>query len=307
MQLTFLGTGAGMPAKERNVASIALSWLNKEGEIWLFDCGEATQHQLLHTSLKPRKIARIFITHLHGDHIFGLLGLLSSRSFLDGTTPLFIYGPAGIRTFIETGLDVSQTHLRYSLHIEEIQDGWELHTNQAVVSAKQLKHGIPSFGFRICEHAQPGTLLVEKLRALHVTPGPIYQQLKEGVDVLLEDGRLLVASEFVGPKKKGRIVTILGDTRPTQASVALAKGADVLIHEATFSEKEAEHAVRFFHSTTKEAVKIAKESNVRELILTHISARFQGDAFVSFVEEAKHCFPSVTIASDFLTYSISRT
>ncbi|HSH25030.1 MAG TPA: ribonuclease Z, partial [Massilibacterium sp.] len=242
MQLTFLGTGAGMPAKERNVSSIALTWLNASGEVWLFDCGEATQHQILRTSIKPSKISRIFITHLHGDHIYGLLGLLSSRSFLNGTTPLYLYGPVGIRSFVETGLRVSGTHLNYQLVIEEMSEEMEWSTERATVTVRTLQHGIPSFGYRICEHDKVGPLQIEKLNALHIPKGPHFKLLKKGVDVSLQDGRVLKAKDFIGPKQKGRVVTILGDTRPTEASIELAKDADVCVHEATFSEREKDHA-----------------------------------------------------------------
>ena len=123
MEMTFLGTGAGMPSKERNVSAIALHLLQEENHIWLFDCGEATQHQILHTTIKPRKINKIFITHLHGDHIFGLPGLLSSRSFQGGEEKVTVHGPEGIKQYIETSLEISKTHLNYPLEIHEINDG----------------------------------------------------------------------------------------------------------------------------------------------------------------------------------------
>src|SRR5699024_2373757 len=141
MELIFLGTGAGLPSKERNVSAIALSLLQEINSIWLFDCGEATQHQILHTSIKPRKINKIFITHLHGDHIFGLPGLLGSRSFQDGEA-LTIYGPKGIKNFVETSLEVSATHLTYPLYIEEITEGIIFENNHFTVTAAQLEHGV---------------------------------------------------------------------------------------------------------------------------------------------------------------------
>lgn len=151
MEITFLGTGAGVPSKERNVSALALSLLQEENHIWLFDCGEATQHQILHTSIKPRKINKIFITHLHGDHIFGLPGFLSSRSFQGGEEELTIYGPKGIKQFVETSIQISQSHLSYPIHYIEIEDGSVIKEHNFTIHVKQLDHGIPSYGYRIEE------------------------------------------------------------------------------------------------------------------------------------------------------------
>src|SRR6478735_12438794 len=134
MELLFLGTGAGVPAKQRNVSSLALELLQERGAVWLFDCGEATQHQILHTTVKPRRIEKVFITHLHGDHIYGLPGFLGTRSFQGATSPLTVYGPAGLESFIKTALTVSGTYLRYDLDIIEIYDGQTIDAGFATVS-----------------------------------------------------------------------------------------------------------------------------------------------------------------------------
>ena len=160
MELLFLGTGSGVPSKGRNVSAIALQLLEERGATWLFDCGEATQHQILHTPVRPGRIEKIFITHLHGDHLFGLPGLLGSRSFQGGDTPLVVYGPQGISTFIETALSVSGTRIKYGLDVVEIKEGLVFEDEQFVVTAKLLDHGMPSYGFRIVEKDLPGTLLV---------------------------------------------------------------------------------------------------------------------------------------------------
>ncbi len=173
MELIFLGTGAGIPSKERNVSAVALNLLQELNSIWLFDCGEATQHQILHTSIKPRKINKIFITHMHGDHIFGLPGLLSSRSFQGGKELLTVYGPSGIKNYIETSLQASGTHLTYPLAIKEIEEGQLFDDPLFTVYCKKLEHGIPSYGYRIVEKEKPGELLVEKLKSTGIQPGPI--------------------------------------------------------------------------------------------------------------------------------------
>ncbi|MGP3559905.1 ribonuclease Z [Geobacillus sp. BK01] len=306
MELLFLGTGAGVPAKERNVSSVALQLLDERGATWLFDCGEATQHQILHTAIRPRRIEHIFITHLHGDHLFGLPGLLSSRSFQSGETPLTVFGPKGIRAFVETALSLSGTRLRYELNIAEIEEGVIFDDETFQVIAKRLDHGMPSYGFRVVEKDLPGPLLVDRLKALGVRPGPIYQEIKQGKTVVLEDGTVLDGREFVGPPQKGRIVAVLGDTRFCEAAIELARDADVVVHEATFAAAEQRLAHDYFHSTTADAAEVARRAGAKRLILTHISSRYQGEAALKLLDEARRVFPNTELAADFASFSIPR-
>ncbi|WP_243524254.1 ribonuclease Z [Bacillus pseudomycoides] len=307
MEFVFLGTGAGVPSKGRNVSAIALQLLEERGETWLFDCGEATQHQILHTSVRPRRIEKIFITHLHGDHIFGLPGLLGSRSFQGGTTPLTVYGPQGIKQFIEVALSVSSTHVKYPLEIVEItEEGIVFEDKQFSVETKRLSHGIECFGYRIVEKDIQGQLLVEKLLEEGVKPGPIFKRLKDGETVELEDGRVLHGNDFIGPPQKGRIITILGDTRYCEASNQLAQDADVLVHEATFAAEDERQAHDYFHSTTEQAARIAVQANVKRLILTHISSRYQGDTYKELLKEAQALFTNAEIAMDLKHFPVER-
>jgi ribonuclease Z len=299
LDLFFLGTGAGMPAKLRNVTSIALKLLEERGAVWLFDVGEATQHQILHTSLKPRRIEKIFITHLHGDHIYGLPGLLSSRSFQGGESEVTVYGPKGIKEYIEMSLSLSQTYLKYPLSIIEISEGIIFEDDQFIVEARLLEHGIPSYGYRIMEKDRPGTLLADKLIEAGVQPGPIFRQIKNGESITLEDGRVLDPNEFLGPEQKGRVVTILGDTRYCENALLLAKEADLLIHEATFSKGEETLAYDYFHSTTYQAADIARKAGCKQLCLTHISSRYDRNDWRELVAEAMETFPNTDIAEDF--------
>jgi ribonuclease Z len=304
LDIFFLGTGAGIPAKLRNVTSIALKLLEERGSIWLFDVGEATQHQILHTSVKPRRIEKIFITHLHGDHIYGLPGLLASRSFQGGESEVTVFGPKGLKEYITISLSISQTYLKYPLKIVEIAEGVIFEDEQFIVEARLLEHGIPSYGYRIVEKDRPGTLLADKLVEAGVQPGPIFRKIKGGETVTLEDGTVIVPSDFLGPAQKGRIVTILGDTRYCENAISLAWDADLLIHEATFSKGEEKLAFDYFHSTTHQAAEVANLAGSKQLCLTHISSRYDRQAWQELVTEAREVFANTDIAEDFKEINI---
>lgn len=307
MELEFLGTGAGSPSKSRNVSAVALKLLDEIKKIWLFDVGEGTQHQILNTTIRPRKIDKIFITHMHGDHIFGLPGFLSSRSFQGGEKmgPLTIYGPKGISDFVNISLKVSQTKLSYELNFVELEEeGLLLENDRFKVYAYKLDHRIECWGYRIEEKDYPGELQVEKLREAKVPSGPIYGRLKAGEVVTLEDGRTIDGKDFIGKAKKGRIVTILGDTRQTPNLKLLAKDADVLVHESTFGKGEGKLARNYHHSTCVQAATLAKKVGVKQLLLTHISARYVGKMVKVLEKEAKKVFPNTKVVKDFDTFNI---
>lgn len=301
MELEFLGTGAGLPAKHRNVTSIALRLLAERNAVWLFDCGEGTQMQILHTTIKPRKIEKIFISHLHGDHVFGLPGLITSRSNQAGDKPLELYGPKGLEDFVRTSLKISKTHLNYPLKFIEISSDEQtlFEDDQFIVTCKKLDHGIASYGFRVTEKDHKGELQVEKLKTLGIKPGPVYGKLKQGESITLADGRIINGEDFVGEDKKGRIVTILGDTRYTSNAIDLAKSANVLVHESTFNKHEEKLAKSYYHSTTQQAATVAKKAGVDQLILTHISARYLNKDAFELEKEAREVFSHTVVARDF--------
>lgn len=306
MQLEFLGTGAGSPARYRNVTSVALRLLEELNEVWLFDAGEGTQHQMLRSTIRPRKITKIFVTHLHGDHIFGLPGLLSSRSFQGGDDRLDLYGPHGIKQYVETSLRLSQTHLTYRINYHELSDdgGVVFENEKFRVLALPLDHRILSFGYRIVEADHEGELLVDRLRELDVPAGPLYGKLKHGEDITLSDGRIIYAKDVVGEPKIGRIVTILGDTRRTPNIDVLMDQASVVVHESTYGKDEAKLARSYHHSTNLQAAQAATNQHVGRLLLTHISARYPGRLANELAYSAQSVFKNTRVVNDFDVYEI---
>src|SRR5579862_5280007 len=308
MKLTFLGTSAGTPTRSRNVTSIALQWI-QEGSVWLFDCGEGTQQQILRSPLSLSRIQRIFFTHLHGDHLFGLPGLLSTRSLIDPNSSLIeIYGPEGLEKFIDCALEVSRARLAYPISVHVISEGLVYEDEIREVHCRRLTHGaMPSFGYAIVEKPRAGEFDAEKAAALGIPAGPLYGKLKGGERVTLSDGRIVDGKELVGASKPGRKVVICGDTGETMNTVQLAQEADVLIHEATFAAAEEERAQAMGHSTTTTAARAARDAGVKTLILTHISGRYEGQdrsQLASLLDEARAIFPNTYVAEDFWTFDV---
>lgn len=304
MQLQFLGTGAGTPGRERNVTSIALDLQGVRNATWLFDCGEATQHQILRTPIKPGKIEKIFITHLHGDHIFGLPGLLTSRSMNGSTDPMTIYGPAGLKTFVETTLSLSGSWLTFPLEIIEISAGEVCNDEHFRVTAYPMTHPVECYGYRIDEHDKPGALDAAKLAADGIPAGPYFYDLKHGKRVTLPDGRTLNGWDYVGDKIKGRSLAIFGDTAPTAAANEMAAGVDLMVHEATLEVAMEEKANSRGHSTTAQAAKVALESGAKRLIVTHLSTRYLRGDSERLLAECRAVFEYTEMAHDFAVFPL---
>jgi len=303
MELTMLGTAAGRPMEGRNVTAAALAMPPRRGTFWLFDCGEGTQHQMLRAGLKLGKLERIFVTHLHGDHIFGLPGLLGSRSSMGCEEPLTVHGPHGIRHWLETTFGVTESHIHYKLEIHEIggDEGVVYEDGEFTVKAAPLNHRIACYGYRIEERPRPGKLDAAKLAELGVPQGPLYARLKRGEDVTLPDGRVIRAADVTGPPIPGRVIAILGDTTPCEAAVRLAEGADLVVHEATFEASLSGKAAEYGHSTTAEAARTARDAHAARLLLTHYSGRYRDEDLPRLEAEAREIFPTSAAARDLLT------
>lgn len=304
MELTFLGTSAGVPCKTRNVTAIVFNPLNNQPCYWLFDCGEGTQHQMLHTPFNPGKLSKIFITHLHGDHIFGLPGLLCSRSMSGNENPLTVYGPKGIRQFIEMALRLSGSWTDFPLEVIEITAGEVFCDDEFRVTAYPLTHPLECYGYRIEQHDKPGALNAARLKAQGITPGPLFQQLKRGESVTLEDGRVIHGNDYLGPSKKGKTLAIFGDTGPAPDAVALARGVDVMVHETTLEAAMAEKANSRGHSTSVQAAEVAKAAGVGRLVITHFSSRYDEVGCEALLRECRNIFPDTLAAEDFMTVQI---
>ncbi|HEY9906709.1 MAG TPA: ribonuclease Z [Thermosynechococcaceae cyanobacterium] len=308
MEITFLGTSSGVPTRSRNVSSVALR-LPQRAEFWLFDCGESTQHQILRSDVKLSQISRIFVTHMHGDHIFGLMGLLASCGMAGNVDRMDIYGPPDLEEYLRACRRYSQTHFSYPLKVHTVQPGVVFQDNEFTVSCTLLKHRVPAYGYQVTERDRPGAFDVKKAAALGISPGPVYGRLKNGEVVELSDGRRIRGADLCGPVQVGRKLAYCTDTIFCEGAVELAQNADVLIHEATFAHQDAELAYQSLHSTSTMAAQVALAAQVRQLILTHFSPRYalgNGLEIKDLLGEAQAIFPNTTIASDFWSYEIPR-
>jgi len=314
MKVIFLGTGSGMPTLKRNVSAIALVFTNSN-KLWLWDCGEGTQQQIQKTSLKLSKLEKVFISHLHGDHLFGLPGLLASRGLRGGKNQqkIQIFGPEGLDKYLKETLDITKTYIPYEIEIKIIPPNvstgiiWE--NEEYIVRYTEVNHNIKTYAYSVEEKKNRSHFLVEKARKLNIPPGAIYRTLKEGKTVELPDGRIFQGKNFLSKIKKGRKIVFCGDTTYCENLVHLAKSADLLIHEATFSQQEEDLAKRNFHSTTIIAAKVAEQAQVKKLLLTHISPRYSSNNKLTITEsdllvEAQSVFPETILAEDFMEYEI---
>ncbi|MDQ3282920.1 MAG: ribonuclease Z [Acidobacteriota bacterium] len=286
IRIVFLGTSAGAPSRNRNVSSLAIVLDDK---VVLFDCGEGTQQQLIRAPVRMGAIEAICITHLHGDHVYGVPGLLATLTMNGREKPLTILGPEGTREYLEATLRTSFHHPSFEVHVASPPyrgDGFR-------IESAPLDHSLPAIGFCLIEDDHPGRFDVERAKALGYEPGPAYREL-----IRARDPRVL------GPSRPGRRIAYCTDTRPCETAIELARGADVLIHESTYGEEMAVEADARKHSTATGAARTAAAAGVKRLILTHFSARYAD--VTPLVEEARGVFANSDAAEDFAVFEVGR-
>jgi ribonuclease Z len=297
--VTILGTSSAIPTLQRSLSSIAITY---KGGIYLFDCGEGTQIQLMRSKLKPGRVRGIFISHLHGDHINGLSGLLMSFGLNSRIQPLNLFGPPGIAEYVQVTKRLMGTRFGYFLSIRELEGAQCWEEKNFRVEYRWMKHRMPTLGYAFVEKDRPGTFNVQKARELGIPAGPLYKELQDGRTITLEDGRTIHPTEVLGPPKSGRRITYCADTRPCEECIELARSADILIHDSTFSAEFEEKARLRGHSTARDAAMIAEKAGAKQLILTHFSTRFRDAAILE--NEAREIFPNTIAGYDLLSVDL---
>ncbi len=311
MEVTFLGTSSGVPTKGRNVSAVALR-IPQRSELWLLDCGEGTQHQFLRSDLRQSQLSKIFVTHMHGDHIFGLPGLLASLGLAGKSNGIEIYGPDPLKAYLNGVLQSTSSRVGFPLKIHRVRDFAErnqilLEDEDLVVRCTELTHRVPAYAYRIDQKPRQGRFNLDLAKSLKIPPGPIYSKLQQGHKVELENGQIINGKDFCGPDRPGASFVYCTDTLFSESAIELAKGADLLIHESTYSHADADMAYQRQHSTSTMAAQTAAEAGVKQLVLTHLSPRYMpGNAITpnDLLSEAKSIFPNTILAKDFLRLTI---
>jgi ribonuclease Z len=299
LSVTFLGTGASCPTVDRNVAGLAVQ---REGETILFDCGEGTQRQMMRYGV-GFSFTEVFFTHFHADHMLGITGLLRTMGLQDRTLPVTLYGPRGAQRILGAAMSLGIERNKFPVEVVEIRVGDRLRRDEYDIVVFETEHRADTVGYALAEHTRLGRFHPERARELGVPEGPLWGRLHKGETVTLDDGRTVSPPDLVGAPRRGRTLVYSGDTRPHLALLEAARGADLLIHEATFGGDEADRAVETGHSTASEAARVALEAGVRRLVLTHISPRYTRDA-PELLAEARAVFPETAIARDGMTVEV---
>lgn len=300
MQVIFLGTAASIPTATRALASVVVK---RKNEVLMFDCGEGVQRQMIKAGVGFHKKMKVFVSHLHGDHVLGLPGLLQTMSLLDRERKLEVYGPVGIKAFIEAIQRTVQFALTFPVEIHEIDDeGLVCEEKEYEVKMARTDHVITSLAYSLIEKPRPGRFNPEKAKALGVPEGPLWSRLQRGERVKTSTGKIARPSQVVGAPRLGRKIVYSGDTRQTESMMKLAENADLLIHEATFDDELLEKAQEDGHSTPTQAAETAKKAKAKRLILTHLSSRYRSSQ--ALLEQARKIFPNTGVAEDFMKIDV---
>ena len=298
MKLVFLGTSAAQPTEARGTSCICLE---KDGEVLMFDAGEGAQVSYLRSGLGWNKKMKIFVTHLHGDHCIGVLGLLQTMTLQHRTEPIEIYGPDGIDEFIAQNIKILNFGLSFPVMITTIKPGLVCEEKTYLVFAEHAEHSVVAFSYLFQEKDRPGKFDLQKAKTLGIPEGPLWHDLQMGKEIKVGN-KIVKPSEVLGEKRPGKKIGISGDTRPTEILEGFFNNCDYLSFDCTFSDKLKDKAVETYHSTAKEAAFFAKKANVANLILTHFSARYKDES--ELLQEAKEIHGSVIAAKDLLEIEI---
>ncbi|MEM3626494.1 MAG: ribonuclease Z [Candidatus Bathyarchaeia archaeon] len=300
LRVIFLGTAGSIPTPKRSLPSILIQ---RKGEQIMFDCGEGVQRQMVKAKVGFHKKMKIFISHMHGDHVLGLPGLLQTMALLDRQKKLEVHGPPGIKRFLEGVRETVQFVLTFPVEINEVYDaGTVCEEAEYTIEALWANHVIPSLAYAFIEKPRPGKFYPERARVMGVPEGPLWSTLQHGHEVTLPDGRVIKPQDVTGPPRRGRKIVYTGDTRSFKRLIDFAKDSDLLIHDATLDAGLTERADEEGHSTPDQAAKTAKKAKVKQLILTHISARYEDASLL--LEQAKKIFQNTQIAEDFMKIEI---
>jgi ribonuclease Z len=301
IEVVFLGTGGSLPTRGRGLPSVAI---RRDGELLLFDCGEGTQRQMMHAGLGFNRPTSIFISHLHGDHLLGLPGLLQTMSSLVRDKPLDIFGPKGLASFFKALHGALGFAAKFPVRVNEMSPGETVERSDYSVRTALAKHDITCLAYAMEEQDRPGHFYPNKARRLGIPEGPLWKELQYGKTVKV-DGKAVEAKSVIGPRRPGLKVTYAIDTRPCQAVKQLAKESDLLMHDGGFALDRKEKAREYFHSTAEEAATLAKAAKCRRLALVHISAVTRDDRILQ--REARRVFSNTIVPTDLMVVSLKRS
>jgi len=299
MKLVFLGTSGAQPTQERSLSCICLV---TDNEILMFDAGEGAQISYLKSGLGWNKKMKIFVTHLHGDHCIGILGLLQTMTMQNRTEPIEIYGPDGIEDFITNNIKVLNFGLSFPVQISLVKEGEIVNEKKYSVQSCEAQHGVPAFSYVFQEKEKPGEFFPEKAKELGIPEGKLWHELQNGNEIKIDD-KIISPEQVTGKKRQGKKIGISGDTRPTKKLEGFFQNCDYLSFDSTFSYDLKEKAIATNHSTAKEAAELAKNANVSNLILTHFSARYKDEKIL--LNETKEIHESTITANDLLEIEIN--
>jgi ribonuclease Z len=296
MHVIFLGTAGSVPTSERSLPAVLIK---RQNEQLMFDCGESVQRQMMKAKAGFHKKTKIFISHMHGDHVLGLPGLLQTMALMDRQKKIEIYGPEGIKQFLECVRENLHFGLTFPVEIHEIYDvGVICEEKDYIVEAARSNHVVPSLAYAFVEKLRPGKFYPEKARALGVPEGELWSKLQHGDKIKLPNGRVISPDDVMGSPRQGRKIVYTGDTRPFKGFAKFAASADLIIHDATFDDTLSEKAEVDGHSTPSQAAKEAKKAKAKKLVLTHISARYPDAQLL--LEQAQKFFKNTLVAEDFM-------